>query len=175
MRKPKELLAQTGHEALLPALAPPALLNTEAVAYRAAAHFSREHIQAEAVHWEEPPEMTLDSRDQEEIPHEVVAFLVDLTATEDGKDPVAFSQLIPRDSKTESFLRASLLPLVGGHSPGEGIAGRFSALAVDVHAEGDGWPDDLEDGPLAAPTPGTVRPIRSVSYTHLTLPTICSV
>ena len=92
MRKPKELLAQTGREALLPVLTPPALLNTEAVAYRAAAHFSRERIQAEAVHWEEPPEIELDSRDQEEIPPEVLAFLVELTATGEGKSAATFLQ-----------------------------------------------------------------------------------
>ena len=160
MRKPKELLAQAGREALLPALTSPSLLNTEAVAYRAAAHFSQERIQTEAVRWEEPPEITHDSREQEAIPPEVVALLAVLTATMDGKDPVVFSQLIPRDGKTESFLRASLLPLVGGQSAGEGIAGRFSVLTLDVHAEGDGWPDDLKDGPLAALTPGTVRPLR---------------
>ena len=160
MRKPKELLARTGREALLPVLTPPALLNTEAVAYRAAAHFSRERIQAEAVHWEEPPEIALDSRDQDEIPSEVVAFLVELTAAGEGKTAATFSQLIPRENKPESFLRASLLPLVGGHRAGEGIAGRFSALVLDVHVEGDGWPEELKEGPLAALTPGTVRPVK---------------
>lgn len=158
MSKPKELLAQAGREALLPALIPPALLNTDAVAYRAAAHFSRERIQTEEVRWEEPPEIAQDSQAQEGIPPEVVAFLVDLTATADGKQPAAFSELIPHYSKTESFIRASLLPLAADHSAGEGIAGRFSALGLDAHVEGDGWPDNLKDGPLAALTPGTVRP-----------------
>ena len=87
-------------------------------------------------------------------------FSSSLTATGEGKSAATFSQLIPCENKTESFLRASLLPLVGGHRAGEGIAGRFSALVLDVHVEGDGWPEELKEGPLDALTPGTVRPIK---------------
>jgi hypothetical protein len=159
IRKPKEFLAQAGMEALLPALASPALLTTEALAYRAAAHFSRERIQAEQVIWEEPPKMTLlNSRAQEQVPPEVVAFLVELSAISDDRRTVAFAQVIPHDNKTESFLRASLLPLAREHRYAEGVAGRFSALALDIHADGDGWPTNLADSALAALTPGTVRP-----------------
>jgi hypothetical protein len=158
IRKPKELLAAAGREALLPALAPPALLTTEALAYRAAAHFSRERIQAEQMSWEEPPEMALNSRGQEQIPPEVVAFLVELGAISNDGRTASFAQVIPHDNKTESFLRASLLPLARERRYAEGVAGRFSVLALDVHTEGDGWPTDLVASALAALTPGTVQP-----------------
>jgi hypothetical protein len=158
IRKPKELLAEAGKEALLPALASPALLTTEALAYRAAAHFSRERIQAEQVRWEEPPEMPLHSRAQEQIPPEVVAFLAELAAISHDGRTATFAQVIPSDYKAESFLRASLLPLARERRYAEGVAGRFSALALEVHAEGDGWPTDLADSSLAALTAGTVRP-----------------
>jgi hypothetical protein len=157
IRKPKDLLAEVGREALLPALAPPALLTTEALAYRALAHFSRERIRAEQVRWEEPPEMTLKSSGQEQIPPEVVAFLVELAAISTDGRTASFSQVIPHDNKTESFLRASLLPLARERRYAEGVVGRFSALALEVHAEGDGWPTDLADSVLAALTAGTVR------------------
>jgi hypothetical protein len=158
IRKPKELLAEAGKEALLPALAPPALLTTEALAYRAAAHFSRERIHAEQVSWEEPPEMPLNSRAQEQVPPEVVAFLTELAAISHDGRTATFAQVIPSDNKAESFLRASLLPLARERRYADGVAGRFSALALDVHSESDGWPIDLADSALAALTPGTIRP-----------------
>lgn len=159
MRKPKEMLAQTGRDALLAALIPPPLLNTGAVAYRAAAHFLRERIRVEEVRWEEPPVVTPDSRASvDEVPSEASAFLIDLITTADSGQVVPFSEIIPRNDRSESFLRASLLPLAGDRNASDGIAGRLSRLGLEVNAEGDGWPEDLDDGVLAALTPGTVRP-----------------
>jgi hypothetical protein len=158
MRKPKELLARVGHEALLSALAAPPLLNTDVLGYRATAHFTRERIRTESITWEEPPEVQYEPRAGGEVPPEVAAFLGELRSVADGSQPVTFQELIPRSDKIDSFLRGSLLPFGGDRSADGGVAGRFSVLALDVEAEGDGWPEGLSEGPVESLTPGTVRP-----------------
>lgn len=66
--------------------------------------------------------------------------------------------MVPHGSTNESFLRASLLPLVGDRRAGEGVAGHLGSLPLDVVPEGDGSPEVLADAPLAALTPGLLTP-----------------
>ncbi|HXH83964.1 MAG TPA: hypothetical protein VNN07_13700, partial [Candidatus Tectomicrobia bacterium] len=56
MRESRDELARVGREALLPALAPPPLLTTDAVAHAAEVHVARERRRPETPVWEEPPE-----------------------------------------------------------------------------------------------------------------------
>jgi hypothetical protein len=167
MGKSLEELADVGRAALFPALAPPPLLTTEAVAHAAEIQALRDRPTAPPVVWGEPDEAPR-ATDVLEAPPEVKRLLADLAAVSRGTEPVPLSRVVPAGDAGESFLRASLLSLVGIHGSegiaGEGIAGRLGALALEIDVEGDGWPETLsvssgsETAPLIRLTPGTVRP-----------------
>ncbi len=159
MSKSLDELAAVGRDALFPALAPPPLLTTEAVAQAAELQVLRERPEAEPVVWTEPLE-PMRAADAIEVPPEVERLLADLAAIARTAEATPLADLVPAGDTGESFLRASLLSLVGASWAGEGIAGRLGALPLDVEAEGDGWPEDLAasgEGPLARLTPGTIR------------------
>jgi hypothetical protein len=166
MAKSLEELADVGRAALLPALAPPPLLTTEAVAHAAEIQALRDRPAATAVAWGEPDEAPR-ATDVLEAPPEVERLLADLAAVARGTEPVPLSGVVPAgggddvDGPGEPFLRASLLSLVGAHWAGEGIAGRLAALSLAIDVEGDGWPESLppETAPLTRLTPGSVRPV----------------
>jgi hypothetical protein len=162
MRESLDVLAAAGRDALLAALDPPPLLTTEAVAHAAEVHVARERTRAEPLAWEEPPETPRVS-DDVGVPPEILAWVADLAVVARGGEPVELARLVPRGDTGESFLRASLLPLAGDGRAGEGIAGQLGAIPVDVTAVGDGWPQVLEEGPLARLTPGHVHPRSAVS------------
>ena len=157
MREPLDVLAAAGRQALLPALAPPPLLTTEAVAHAAEVHVSRDRQRAEPLVWEDPPEAPRVGG-AVAVPAEVLAWVADLAAVARGREAAPLAGLVPRGDAGESLLRASLLPLVGDGRAGEGVAGQLGAIAADVTPAGDGWPDPLEDAPLSALTPGAVEP-----------------
>ena len=159
MAKSLDELATVGRDSLLPALAPPPLLTTEAVAHAAEVQALRDRPEAPAVAWGEPEEAPRAANILE-APPEVERLLADLAAVERGAEPVSLARLVPTGDAGESFLRASLLSLVGARWAGEGIAGRLGALALNVDVDGDGWPEPLpEESPLARLTPGSVRPV----------------
>lgn len=134
-----------GREALLPTLAAPPLLTTEAVAHAAEIQALRDRPEAAApVAWEEPAE-AIRAPDAVEVPGEVERLLADLVRVARGREPVPFDAFVPAGSAGESFLRASLLALAGARWTGEGIAGQLGAVPVDVEPEGDGWPESLSD------------------------------
>jgi hypothetical protein len=173
MAKRLEELAEVGRAALLPALAPPPLLTTEAVAHAAEIQALRDRPGAPAVVWEEPAEAPR-AADVLEAPPEVARLLADLSAIARGTEPVPLARVVPAkgdgslpDRLGESFLRASLLSLAGARWAGEGIAGQLGALALEIEVDGDGWPEALPPGepgeisPLARLTPGAVRPVLS--------------
>ena len=157
MRESREDLAAVGREALLPALAPPPLLTTDAVAHAAEVQVARERRPIAPVPWEEPPEAPRVP-DAAAVPAEALAWIADLVAVARAEEPVPFSRLVPRHNAGESFLRASLLPLAGDGRAGEGVAGQLGAVAVQIISAGDGWPARLEDVPLSALSPGQVAP-----------------
>lgn len=164
MGKSLDELSAAGRDALLPTLAAPPLLTTEAVAHAAEIQALRDRPEAVPVAWEEPAE-AIRAPDAVEVPGEVERLLADLVRVARGGEPVPFGAFVPAGSAGESFLRASLLALAGARWTGEGIAGQLGAVPVDVEPEGDGWPESLgarEDSPLTRLTPGVLRP-RSVA------------
>jgi len=159
MSRSIEDLAEPGRDALLPAVAPPPLLTSEVVAAAAEQQFLRVREEPPPVRWEEPPRAPR-GRKSISIPEEVEALLADLAGIEkDGRER-RLEEVLPRDDSAVSFLRTSLLSLVGDPAGGEGIAGKLGAFGLDPETEGDGWPTPLADGPLAALTPGRIRPRR---------------
>jgi len=150
-------LSEAGRGALLPSLVPPPLLTTAAVAWAAERQFSREREEVVAVIWEEPEEAPRSAR-AAEVPPEAARFLADLAAIEGRGRPAPLVDVIPGSTAGESFLRASLLAIVGGDGDGEGVAGRLGALRLSVTTEGDGWPEEIEAGPVRRLTPGRVMP-----------------
>lgn len=157
MSRSGEELARVARDALLPVIAPPPLVTTDVLASAAEQQVLRERPEAEPVSWDEPEEAPRAPSD-ETAPEEVRSLLVDLAALADAPRPAALADVVTRRSKAESFLRLSLLPLVGDARAGEGFAGQLGALALEVEASGDGWPEPLDGRPIAALTPGEVRP-----------------
>jgi len=157
MRERLGVLASVARQAMLPALPPPPLLTTEAVAHAAEVHVNRDRYRAQPLRWEEPAEAPC-MEDVVTVPQEIVAWLTDLVAVVRGGEAVRLARLVPHRDAGESFLRASLLPLIDDGRAGEGIAGQLGAIKADVTPLGDGWPDTIEDSPLSALTPGSVEP-----------------
>lgn len=157
MRRSRDELAAVGREALLPIARPPPLLTADVIASAAEQQVLRDRAAPEATDWSEPPEAPRASGG-EGVPSEVAALLQDLAAIATEGRPVPLSDVVPRESAGESFLRLSLLALAGVSRAGEGIAGRLGALPIDVEAHGDGWPEQLEGAPLARLTPGRIVP-----------------
>lgn len=157
MSRSGEELARVARDALLPAVAPPPLVTTDVLASAAEQQVLRDRPQAERVVWDEPAEAPR-ATSAEAAPEDVRALLVDLAALADAPRSAALAEVVARRSKAESFLRLSLLPLVGDARAGEGFAGQLGALPLEVDASGDGWPEPLDAPPIAALTPGEVRP-----------------
>jgi hypothetical protein len=151
-------LAALGAEALRAVHAPPPLLDTDVVAAAAEQHALRDRPPASELAWEEPAAAPR-ADEAVELPAEVAAFVAELADLAAARQARPLHALVPRGDPSESYLRASLLSLVGGGSGGAGVAGSLGALDLAVAAEGDGWPEDLPDGgPLARLTPGRVGP-----------------
>ncbi len=157
MSRSGEELARVARDALLPVVAPPPLVTTDVLASAAEQQVLRERPGAERVVWDEPADAPRATSD-ETAPEDVRALLVDLASLADAPRPAALADVVARRSKAESFLRLSLLPLVGDARAGEGFAGQLGALPLEVEASGDGWPEPLDARPIAALTPGEVRP-----------------
>ncbi len=157
MRRSRDDLAAVAREALLPAFTSTPLLTTEVLAAAAEQQVLRERKEAKPVAWDEAPEAPRAS-DTDLIPAEILALLADLMEIAEASTPTPLAEVVPRGSAGESFLRASLLPLVGDRRAGEGVAGQLGSLALDVVPEGDGAPEPLRGAPLAALTPGHLRP-----------------
>ena len=92
------------------------------------------------------------------VPAEVLSFVADLSDLAHRARSVPLADVVPRGDAGESFLRASLLPLVGDRAAGEGIAGRLGAISVDVLVDGTGWPEPVKDAPIHGLTPGSINP-----------------
>lgn len=157
MRLTRDELNEVGREALLPVIAAPPLLTTEVVASAAELQVERERHEPKPVEWVEPPPP--ESATNEVVtPPEVVALLADLSAIAQATNAQPLSEVVPRSGTSTSYLRASLLALVGDDASGEGVAGQLGALPLRTALEKDGWPEPLEEGqPLSALTPGRIR------------------
>lgn len=155
MVRSRDELAAVARQALLPVTSPPPLLTTDVLASAAEQQALREHPTKTQPEWSEPkPAPVLTG--EEGAPEDVRGLLADLSAivARGGREPLA--DVVARGDRAETFLRLSLLALVGDARAGEGIAGQLGALPVDVMAEGDGWPESLEGHSIQRLTPGAV-------------------
>lgn len=158
MSRSVEELARVAREALLPVLAPPPLVTTEVLASAAEQQALRERRAPEEVAWAEPDAAPRASAD-EVAPEDVKALLAELFAVASGGRPVPLVDVVARGSPAESFLRLSLLALVGDVRAGEGYAGQLGALPLDLAPlSEDGWPEPVEARPIAALTPAELVP-----------------
>jgi hypothetical protein len=158
MAKSTEELASVGREALLPMLRRPPLLTTEVLAHAAETHLARERGEVPEIRFVEPPDAPRAEEGDVDLSPEVRRWLADLDAVAAGERAVPLGDLVPQEDAATSFLRASLLALVGDRCPGDGVASQLGALPLDVELEGDSWPEPLAGGPLARLTPGAVVP-----------------
>jgi hypothetical protein len=155
MAVPLRELAAVASEALLPIAPPPALLLEELVAAEAEAHLARQIEEVRPVAWSEPP-APKDAEAAAILPEEVIALLDELDRLAEARGRVTFDEFVPRNTASESLLRATLLPLLGQQTGGSGVAGRLAALDVSVFIEGDGAPRPARL-PLTELTPGRIE------------------
>ncbi len=156
MRLPVEELATVGRQALRPVVTPPPLVVPDLLAAEAELYLSRRRESPPKIEWTEPPDT--ERVDAEiALPPEVSVLLDDLDRLSRDARSEALSSIVPRGTAGESFLRASLLPLLGVRTGGEGVAGRLGAFPLTVTVGGDGFPVPAP-APLTALTPGNVGP-----------------
>ena len=160
MRFEKAELADIGRRALLPGVRPPALLNVEIVASAAEHHLTRQRVAREDVVWEEPAKV--DAVPAEQLsPAEIGTYLMDLETAYERMHPTPLEQIVCSGDRKETFLRMSLLPLVGEKNTGTGEVAKLGAIDLDVRVSGDGYPTSLDSRPIRQLTPGEVRPKQS--------------
>lgn len=156
MRLPVKELAAAGRQALRPMISPPPFVVPELLAAEAELYLSRRREPPPKVQWTKPPEPEqVDSATA--LPPDVTTLLDDLDRLVREERPEPLSSIVPRGTAGESFLRASMLPLLGARTGGEGVAGRLGALPLAVTVTGDGFPVPAP-APLVALTPGEVGP-----------------
>jgi hypothetical protein len=158
MAKSTQELASLGREALLPVLRRPPLLTTEVLAHAAEVHLARERGEVPELRFAEPADALRAEAGDVDLPPEVRRWLADLDGVAVGVRAVSLADLVPQDDAATSFLRASLLALVGDRRPGDGVASQLGAMPLDIEVEADGWPEALARGPLARLTPGALVP-----------------
>jgi hypothetical protein len=156
MRLPVEEISVVGREALRPAVTPPIFVVPELLVAEAEAYLARRREPPPKVDWTVPPEPDR-AGSEVSMPPDVAAWLDDLDRLAEAGTIRPLSEVVPRGSAAESFLRASLLPLLGEAIGGEGVAGRIGALPLAMTLEGDGFPAPAPR-PLSALTPGTIGP-----------------
>jgi hypothetical protein len=156
MRLPIDELAAVGRDALRPAVTPPTFVVPELLVAEAESYLARKKEPPPAVDWNDPPEPER-AGSEAAMPPDVATWLDDLDRLAEAGTVRQLSEIVPRGSAVESFLRASLLPLLGEGIGGEGVAGRIGALPLVMTLEGDGFPAPAPT-PLSALTPGTIGP-----------------
>ncbi len=165
MSRSRDELARVAREALLPVVTPPPLVTTDVLASAAEQQALRERTEPERIVWEEPAEAPRATSD-DTAPEDARSLLADLAAIVGAGRAAPLADVVASGSKAESFLRLSLLPLVGDARAGEGFAGQLGALPLDVEASGDGWPEPVEGRPVASLTPGEVVPRAHLEKRH---------
>jgi hypothetical protein len=148
-------LAGASSDALFPVAPPPPLLLADLVAAESEAYLTRQIEERRPVDWSEPPEPK-DAEAASVLPEEVTAVLDDLDRLAAARASATLHEFIPRNTASESLLRATLLPLLGQQTGGTGAAGRLAALVLFVFIEGDGEARPTRP-PLAELTPGRIE------------------
>jgi hypothetical protein len=157
MSRSREALAGVARNALLPVVTPPPLVTTDVLGSAAEQQALRERPEAEEIAWAEPEPAPRTAQD-DLAPEDVRALLADLSAIVSTGRAVPLVEAVAHGSRSESFLRLSLLALVGDARAGEGFAGQLGALPLDVNATNDGWPEPVEGRSIATLTPGEIVP-----------------
>ena len=157
MSRSQEELARVAREVLLPVVTPPPLVTTDVLGSAAEQQALRVRPEAPEVVWAEPAPAAPTTQDAF-APDDVRALLAELSAVAAARRAVPLVDAVARGSRSEAFLRLSLLALVGDARAGEGFAGQLGALPLDVEAAEDGWPEPVEGRPIAALTPGAIVP-----------------
>lgn len=155
MRIPLSELAAASAEALFPVAAPPPLLLADLLAAESEAYLARQIEDHAPLDWTDPPEPK-DTEGVSPIPEEVAALLDDLDRLVAARAGTALHEFIPRNTASESLLRATLLPLLEQQTGGLGVAGRLASLGLSVSVDGDGDPLPARP-PLSELTPGRIE------------------
>jgi hypothetical protein len=158
MRVPLTELAATGSGALFPIAVPPPLVSEELMASAAEAYLARQSEEPPTIQWMEAPAPE-DATGETSLPLEVNRLLDDFDALIEHGDATTFHEFLPRNTASESLLRATLLPLVGSPTGGEGVAGRLGVMSISVEVDPN---DQLQkaDAPLVELSPGRLTPSR---------------
>lgn len=152
---PQGELASLVSDALYPILPPPPLINSDALARAALRHIGQERLPPEPFPYLEP-EPAPRTADVVGVEAEVTVYLEELATLASAGEAVSLREIVPRHTPGESFLRLSLLPLVGDESMKEGVAGQLGRLPLEVDSV-EGPPERLEGKPIRTLTKGTVR------------------
>ena len=135
MQMPVEDLANAARSAMRPIFQKPIFIVPELLASAAEAYLVREISQSTPTEWTDPPEP--EPASVAEIPEEIGYLLDDLDRLVKSQQIEPLSTFVPKRSIGESFLRASLLPLLRQRIGGEGVAGRLGAMNLQVILDGD--------------------------------------
>ena len=137
MQLPVEELANVARISLRPVFRRPTFVVPELLGANAEAYLSRNLRVQTITAWSDPPQTESESA-ATEIPDEIRRFIEDLDRLIREELSELLSTFIPKESVGESFLRASLLPLVSQGLAGEGVAGRLGAMGLNVSVDSDG-------------------------------------
>lgn len=156
MRMPSAELGALSARALKPVIQAPPLIETRRATFAAELHMLKYREPDAVVSWGDPP-VSEEGQTTPALSEEAERLIAELDRIALDKKPRALHDLVPTGDRAESFLRASLLPLVGIKVGGEGAAGRLGALLLDVAVTNDGMPEPCT-APLEALTPGNIGP-----------------
>jgi hypothetical protein len=161
MRMPVRDLAAAAGNSLFPLALTPPLVSEEMLAASAEAYVARQIEQAPVVAWVEPP-VAEDATLEAALPPEVNRLADDLDDLIERSGFTTFHEFVPKNTASESFLRASLLPLVGKATGGEGVAGRLGAMKISVVTAQDGALQPSAH-PLSELTAGRIEVVSTMS------------
>jgi hypothetical protein len=154
MRIPLSELVSASSGALFPVAPPPALLLADLLAAESEAYLARQIEDHQLLGWTEPPEPK-DMEGVSPIPEEVLALLDDLDRLVQAHADTSLHEFVPRNSASESLLRATLLPLLEQQTGGTGVAGRLASFGLSLSIDGGGDPLPARP-PLSELTPGRI-------------------
>jgi hypothetical protein len=152
---PLSELATASSDAFFPIAAPPPLLLADLLGAESEAYLARQIEDHQMLDWIDPPEPK-DMEGASAIPEEVMGLLDDLDRLVEARADTSLHEFVPRNSASESLLRATLLPLLEQQTGGTGVAGRLASFGLSLSIDGDGDPVPARP-PLSALTPGRIE------------------
>jgi len=156
MEMDKSELAEASRAALRAAYVPAPQINAHALIFAAEAYLTRERFELPTIDWAEPDPPEAAPR-EDDATMETIGFVEELELLAATHGTTSLSELVPRGSPAESFLRQSLLGFLNEERETEGIAARIGNLPLEVTLADEGWPEPLEGKPLSRLSRGTLR------------------